>query len=80
MFFLCDRREIRETMDHETGHAFQNCFFGIFMIPLTIASVVRYHYRNFMKKRGKPCASLYDDFWFEGQATRLGSFLMKKIN
>lgn len=73
MFFFCDFRESDRTKNHEFGHSIQNCIFGIFMIPLTLVSVCRYHYRGHKERIGKPCESQYDDFWFEGQATKLGN-------
>lgn len=61
------------TLAHEFGHSLQNCFFGPFMILVTLASGLRYWYRIFMKKYF-PRYPLpeYDAIWFEGMATSLG--------
>lgn len=79
MFFFCDRRETEYIKNHEFGHSLQNCFLGALMIPLTILSIARYHYRNLITKRGTPCNTPYDSFWFEGQATRLGNKYIQKF-
>lgn len=67
-------------MKHEHGHAIQNCWFG----PLTpfivcIPSVIRYWYRElrYLRKSENP-PTAYDDIWFEGQATRVGTEFIKK--
>ena len=63
----------RNIKDHEHGHAVQNCWFGPMMLFLvSIPSVVRYWYREYRKRIGKPCSTAYDAIWFEGQATILG--------
>ena len=72
--FVCNDAGTR-TMEHEHGHSLQNCLYGPFMLIFSICSVVRYHYRNIMDKQGKPCKTDYDDFWFEGQATKWGNEL-----
>lgn len=56
------------SMQHETGHAFQNAIFGpLFPFIVLIPSAIRYWV---VKIRGyrKP----YDAIWFEGSATDLG--------
>lgn len=56
---------------HELGHTIQSARFGLLFIPLiAIPSGIRYQYRSRTKK---PLKTMYDDIWFEGQATRLGS-------
>lgn len=56
---------------HELGHTIQSAWFGPLFIPLiAIPSGIRYQYRMRTKKSLK---TAYDDIWFEGQATRLGS-------
>lgn len=61
-------------LDHEFGHAVQNCIFGPGMVFITLASAIRYHYRKIAFKRGKFNLPGYDDIWFEGQATKLGEY------
>ena len=58
--------------NHEFGHAIQNCYLGPIMLILWLCSTVRYHYRNYMEGKGKPIPE-YDAWWFEGQATKLGT-------
>lgn len=60
-----------EIVKHELGHTIQSAWFGPLFIPLiAIPSGIRYQYRMRTKK---PLKTEYDDIWFEGQATRLGS-------
>ena len=63
--------------NHEHGHGIQNCYFGCLMPFLVgIPSVIRYWYRELRyTKTGKTPATDYDDIWFEGSATRLGTEL-----
>lgn len=74
IFFLCDKKEIAHTKNHEFGHGIQNCYFG-FLMPfiVCIPSVIRYWYREIRTRRGKENKKGYDDIWFEGQATYLGT-------
>lgn len=74
IFFLCDKKEISHTKNHEFGHGIQNCYFG-FLMPfiVCIPSVIRYWYREIRTRRGKENKKGYDDIWFEGQATYLGT-------
>ena len=67
-------------LNHEFGHAVQNCALGPFMILINIASAVRYWYREFLVKvMGKKYSDLppYDSIWFEGSATSLGNYFRK---
>ena len=75
MFFLTSEKPSRYTKNHEHGHAIQNCYFG-FLTPflITIPSAVRYWYRELKyHKKGIVPPTDYDDIWFEGQATELGT-------
>ena len=72
--FICKDASTR-TMEHEQGHSLQNCLYGPLMLVFSLCSVVRYHYRNFREYINKPCTSKYDDFWFEGQASKWGNEL-----
>lgn len=57
---------------HELGHAIQNCRYGPMILPLVLLSVLRYHLRRRRIRRGRPLTP-YDSWWFEGEATRLGT-------
>lgn len=63
---------------HEHGHALQNCVYGPFILPLVLYSVIRYHVRNALSRRGR-CLPCYYDQWFEAQASEWGQKFMKKI-
>ena len=61
------------TVAHEMGHGIQNAIFGIFYpFIVFIPSTIRYHYRNYLYRKGITPKTKYDDIWFEGQATKLG--------
>ncbi len=70
----------QHTLDHEFGHALQNCVFGPGMIFIGLASAARYQYREFLhnvlKKKYSDMPD-YDDIWFEGQATLWGEYYRK---
>lgn len=66
--------EPQSTLDHEFGHAIQNCVFGPGEVIIGIASAARYHWRNWKRKKDPTCALRpYDAIWFEGQATKWGT-------
>lgn len=78
--FIKDKSEGDHLKNHEFGHGIQNCFFGPFMIFLvSMPSSIRYWSRRIRLKLKKPLKTAYDDIWFEGQATRLGTEKMKYI-
>lgn len=68
---LCQPNAPDSLKNHEFGHAIQNCRFGFIMPILVLCSSIRYHYICHLEKEGLPVPR-YDDWWFEGQATRLG--------
>ena len=80
-FFFISKDASVNTKKHEAGHGLQNILFGFFMpFVVTIPSVIRYHYRNYLVRSGKKAyAELppYDSVWFEGWATRLGDKYFK---
>ena len=80
IFFITDRYAGASTRNHEHGHAIQNCFFG-FLMPFIVGipSAVRYWYRRIRTKKGLPNNTEYDDIWFEGQATRLGTAYVRGL-
>lgn len=65
----------QHTLNHEFGHQIQNCAYGPLMVFVTLASAIRYHYRNWIKKH-KPEKVLppYDAIWFEGEASEIGTY------
>lgn len=75
IIFLIDSREIKSSMDHEFGHAIQNCYFGILMpFVVAIPSAVRYNYLNIKYYRKNiECPVDYHSIWFEKSASELGS-------
>lgn len=65
---------------HELGHSIQHLIWGpLFFIVIGIPSAIRYHYRNYIRKK-KPQKELpdYDATWFEGQATAWGNKYFKE--
>ena len=80
IFFLCNKNPSDYIRNHELGHGLQNCLFGPAMpFVICIPSFIRYWYREIRQKIGKPCLTKYDDIWFEGSATRLGTELINTI-
>ena len=67
------------TKNHEHGHALQNCKYGLLMPLLSVLSVIRYWYRRIMKSKGRELKTAYDDFWFEGQATKWGTQYVQNL-
>lgn len=77
---IVNKNPSQHILDHEFGHAVQNCFFGPGMVFISLASAIRYHYREYLTRIKKVPYHLlpgYDDIWFEGQATNLGIFYRK---
>jgi hypothetical protein len=76
-FCLVSKNPSQHTLNHEFGHGVQNCVFGPFMLFISLASAVRYWYREYqirvLKKSYKDLPD-YDSIWFEGDATRLGNY------
>ena len=67
----------QHTLNHEFGHSIQNCYYGPGHIFISIASAIRYWYREYLVNcKGYNYYDLppYDSIWFEGEATRLGDF------
>ena len=77
MFFI-----IGENCDscacHEMGHGIQNMIFGPFSCFFSIGSAIRYWYRElkYHRKNLNP-PTAYDDWWFEGYATKWGTAMWK---
>lgn len=80
LIFITDETPSNYVKNHEHGHAIQNCYFG-FLMPfiVCIPSVVRYWYRELKYcRKGLIPPTDYDDIWFEGQATKLGTDHIKR--
>lgn len=76
--FLASKTASDHTKNHEHGHAIQNCYYGPLMpFIVCIPSCTRYLYRRIRKKLGYSNKTGYDDIWFEGQATRWGTEIVK---
>ena len=68
-FFICSKDSPDRLKCHEVGHTLQNANIGgLHMLALSIGSVVRYWYREIFGAK-----TPYDSWWFEGQATELGT-------
>lgn len=81
IIFLTSERPSERTKNHEHGHAVQNCIFGPFMpFIVNIPSAIRYWYRRIREAKGLPNTTAYDDIWFEGQATKIGTKYVKGVN
>lgn len=75
-YCLVNKHPSQRTLNHEFGHALQNCYFGPFMVFISIASAIRYWWREYLirvKKKTYQELPDYDDIWFEGTATYLGT-------
>lgn len=69
---------IAHLMLHESGHTLQNIIFGpLTLFIVTIPSVIRFWYRDYLTKTGKKFVKPYESIWFERQATKFG---LKYIN
>jgi hypothetical protein len=79
-FAIVNENPSQHILDHEFGHSLQNCYIGPFMPFISIASAIRYWYREYLTQiKGMKYSELpdYDDIWFEGTATYLGKHYHK---
>lgn len=68
-FFICCEDSSESLKCHEVGHTLQNAKIGGWkMLALSLGSAVRYWYREIFG-----ATTSYDSWWFEGQATELGT-------
>lgn len=68
-FFICAKDSSESLKCHEVGHTLQNANIGGWrMLALSLGSVARYWYREIFGAK-----TPYDSWWFEGQATELGT-------
>lgn len=79
LVIICQPNAPDYLKNHELGHSIQNGFFGFVMPIFVLCSVIRYHYISWREKHALPVPGYYD-WWFEGQATRLGENHHSKYN
>ena len=71
MFFVvCEESE--GLLNHEYGHTIQNAVYGVGMIFIGLASLIRATARNVQINKGKKL-SPYESVWYERQATEWGT-------
>jgi hypothetical protein len=79
--FLTNKNPSKHTRNHEHGHGFQNCKYGPFMVIISLMSAGRYWYRELKyNRKGVVPPTKYDDIWFEGEATKLGTAFIESIS
>lgn len=72
-FFICENNALEGLKCHEVGHTLQNANIGGWkMLTLSLMSAARYWYREIFG-----ATTPYDSWWFEGQATELGTKYVK---
>lgn len=71
--FFCGKYASSTTKAHEYGHSIQNCKYGIAMVFLVFASISRYWYYTIMEDWIGMNLPKYDSWWFESQATKIGT-------
>lgn len=72
-FFICCKNSSDSLKCHEVGHTLQNANIGGWhMLALSLGSAARYWYREIFGAK-----TPYDSWWFEGQATELGTKYVK---
>lgn len=68
-FFICCKDSSESLKCHEVGHLIQTAANnGFIMFILCVCSSIRYWYRKIFN-----VTTPYDSWWFEGQATELGT-------
>ena len=74
-FFICCKNSGESPKMHEAGHLIQAAAInGFVMLGLSIGSAVRYWWREIFGAQ-----TPYDSWWFEGQATRIGTEYVRNI-
>ena len=80
MFLITCEDTNNMVLNHEHGHALQNCIWGILMpFVIGIPSLVRYWYITVKVMLDINYDYDYDAIWFEGQATRWGTEFIKHL-
>jgi hypothetical protein len=78
--FLTSAWPSKHTKCHEHGHSLQNCMYGPYMVVISLMSACRYWYRELKyNRRGLTPPTKYDDAWYEGEATRLGTEFINSL-
>lgn len=74
-FFICCKNCGDSTKRHEVGHNLQNAAVGgLTMLAYSIGSAARYWWRKIRRAK-----TPYDSWFFEGDATRLGTEYVRSI-
>lgn len=74
-FFICCKNCGDATKRHEVGHGIQNAAVGgLKMLAYSIGSAARYWWREIFGAK-----TSYDSWFFEGDATRLGTVYVRNI-
>lgn len=76
--FVTDSRDVERTKWHEHGHSLNNTWFGVFMVFISIASAIRYWYREIRTRLGLKNNTPYDGVWYEKLATDCGEKYCKR--
>lgn len=74
-FFICGKNASEYVKKHEVGHIIQNALVGGWATLIySIGSALRY-----WKRRIFGAKTPYDAWWYEGQATELGTAFVEKV-
>lgn len=74
-FFICGKGCSDALKNHEVGHGIQNAAVGgLRMVACSIGSFFRFWWREIFGAKTD-----YDSWWFEGQATQLGTEYVNRI-
>ena len=74
-FFIVSKSCGEATKNHEVGHIIQNALVG--GVPTMIYSIGSF--ARYWKRRIFGAKTPYDSWWFEGQATELGTAFVEKV-
>lgn len=74
-FFVCGKNASERIRNHEVGHIVQNALVG--GVPTAVYSLGSF--ARYWKRRLFGATTAYDDWWFEGQATELGTAFVEKV-
>ena len=67
------------TLNHEHGHALQNCIWGPLMpFVISLPSAARYWSMRLKQSKGEKLEP-YDSIWFEGQASEWGELFVNSL-
>lgn len=74
-FFVCGKKASERLKMHEVGHGVQNAEIGgLTMAFYSFCSFCRYWWREIFGAK-----TTYDSWWFEGNATKLGTEFINRI-